>query len=238
MFIQRKYNTATVAGSHIRIPMIKRSSTDFALSADWTPVAGDVTVSKDGGAAVNIATLPTAVTVGNSAFWQFPLSAAELSCKQVTVTIADAAPKAVEDNMFIVETYGNAAAMIPLDLSDGTRMGMTALPNASPAANGGLPTVNASNFVAGIMGTKNTLDALNDIATGSAMTLELSQPIPAVNVPQTVGDALNAARAEGFGRWVADTASVPPTITLYAADGLTPVRVFQVDSASSPTQRN
>lgn len=39
--------------------------------------------------------------------------------------------------------------------------GMTALPNAAAAANGGLPTVNASNYVAGIAGTLNTLDALD-----------------------------------------------------------------------------
>lgn len=35
------------------------------------------------------------------------------------------------------------------------------LPNAAPAANGGLPTVNASNYVAGLQGTLNTLDALD-----------------------------------------------------------------------------
>lgn len=34
------------------------------------------------------------------------------------------------------------------------------LPNAAPGANGGLPTVNASNYVAGIQGTTNTLDDL------------------------------------------------------------------------------
>src|SRR6266496_5553121 len=121
MFIQRKYNTATVTGSHIRIPMIKRGTTDFALAADWTPAAGDVKVSKDGGAAANIATLPTAVTVGNTGFWEFPLSASELTCKQLVVTVADGPPKAVEDNMFVVETFGHANAMMPLDLSDGVR---------------------------------------------------------------------------------------------------------------------
>lgn len=35
------------------------------------------------------------------------------------------------------------------------------LPNADPATNGGLPTVNASNYVAGIQGTINTLDGLD-----------------------------------------------------------------------------
>lgn len=35
------------------------------------------------------------------------------------------------------------------------------LPNVAPAANGGLPTVNASNYIAGMQGTINTLDALD-----------------------------------------------------------------------------
>src|ERR1043166_1275933 len=118
MFLLRKNNTATATGSHIRIPMIKRGAVDFALGADWTPAAGDVKIAKDGGAAANLATLPTAVTIGNSAYWEFALSAAELSCKQLVVTISDASPKAVEDNMFVVETYGNANAMVGVDLSD------------------------------------------------------------------------------------------------------------------------
>jgi hypothetical protein len=52
----------------------------------------------------------------------------------------------------------------------------TALPNAAPAGNGGLPTVNASNYIAGIAGTLNTLDALDTAqdsqhsATQSALT--------------------------------------------------------------------
>jgi hypothetical protein len=70
-------------------------------------------------------------------------------------------------------------------------------------------------------------------APGAAMTLDLSQGVPSSNSPQTVGDSLNAARAQGFGKWVQNGL----TLTLYAADGTTPVRVFALDSASAPTQR-
>ncbi len=333
MFIQRKYNTATVTGTHIRLPMIKRGAADFAIGTDWTPAAGDVKIAKDGGASINIASLPAAVTVGNSAYWEFPLSASELSCKQLVVTISDGAPKAVEDNMFIVETFGNAAAMMPADLSDGARLGLTSLPNAVPAAAGGLATVNAGNLIAGIQGTKNTFDSLNDLsalqaenavldadvaahhttsgsagqqihtsasagypwstalpgayasgtagniiginldmavssrlgagsyvapdnagisaikastdnlpaqpaAVGSVMSLDMLQPVPLTNSAQTLGDALNAARAIGFGKWVVDGAAIPPTFTLYAPDGATPIHIFQLDSALTPTQRN
>ena len=112
---QRKYNTATVAATHIRIPVIKRGVVDFAVGADWTPATGDVKVSTDGGAAANITTLPTAVAMGNTAYWEFQLSASELSCKTLVVTVADSATKAVEDQAFVVETFGNASAMYPSD---------------------------------------------------------------------------------------------------------------------------
>jgi len=57
------------------------------------------------------------------------------------------------------ETLGDSAAT---GISVHGRV-TTALPNAAPAANGGVPTVDANNYVAGIQGTKNTLDDLNDL---------------------------------------------------------------------------
>lgn len=115
MIFARKYNTNTASGTHIRIPIIKRDVVDFAVGADWTPAAGDVKVSKDGGTAANIGTLPSAVTMGNTAYWEFQLSSSELSCKQLVVTVADSATKAVEDQAFVVETFGHASAMYPSD---------------------------------------------------------------------------------------------------------------------------
>jgi len=114
----RKYNTLTVTGTTaIRIPIIKRAVVDFAVSADWTPAAGDVKIAIDGAAAANVTNLPTAVAMGNGAYWEFILTAAELSCKSCVVTVADSATKAVEDQAFIVETYGHASAMYQADLS-------------------------------------------------------------------------------------------------------------------------
>lgn len=114
----RKYNTLLVTGTTaIRIPIIKRAVVDFAVGADWTPAAGDVKIFVDGAAVANVTNLPTAIASGNTAQWEFVLTAAELSCKQALVMIADAATKAVEDQSFIVETYGNASAMYQADLS-------------------------------------------------------------------------------------------------------------------------
>jgi len=114
----RKYNTLTVTGTTaIRIPMIKRAVVDFAVGADWTPAAGDVKIAIDGTAPANVANLPTAVASGNGAFWEFILTAAELTCKQCVVIVADSATKAVEDQSFLVETFGHASAMYVTDLS-------------------------------------------------------------------------------------------------------------------------
>jgi len=124
----RKYATAT----HIYVPMIKRGVVDFALGADWTPASGDVKVSIDGGAAANIGTLPTAVAMGNTAYWDFTIATGEVTGKKITVTVGDAATKAVEDQMFLIETYGHASAEYQADLSaanlpaDAVKIGGTA----------------------------------------------------------------------------------------------------------------
>lgn len=115
MFLS-KYATAR----HIYVPMVKRAVVDFAVGADWTPVAGDVKVSKDGGAAANVTNLPSAIAMGNGAIWDFSLTSGELTAAQITVTVADSATKAVEDNAFSIETYGNASAQHGFDLSSAT----------------------------------------------------------------------------------------------------------------------
>jgi hypothetical protein len=63
--------------------------------------------------------------------------------------------------------------------------------------------------------------------------IDLTQAVPTSNMAQTVGDALNAARAQGFGKWTVSGT----TLTLYANDGTTAVRTFTLDSSSAPTQR-
>jgi hypothetical protein len=104
--ILRKYAVATAAGTHIRIPMIVAGATDFAAGGDWTPVAADTKISKDGGTQANLATAPTYT---NGA-WNFELSAAELTCKHLEIMVVDAATKAVEDQAILVETYGDVLA--------------------------------------------------------------------------------------------------------------------------------
>ena len=110
----RKYGAGTGADIYINIP--KAGSANHAVGADWTPAAGDVKISKDGGAAANIGTLPTAVAMGNSAIWKFVFADAELQAAFISVTVADSATKAVDDTGFSIETYGNASGQHAFDL--------------------------------------------------------------------------------------------------------------------------
>jgi hypothetical protein len=127
----RKYATDTAASTHIGIPMPKAGVADFSVGTDWIPAAGDVIVYKDNGGPTNIGTLPA---YSNGA-WVYQFSAAELTAKQIRVVIVDTSPKAVDDQFFIVETFGNAAAMYPNDAS------IASLPAVAAGQNGGLPLV-------------------------------------------------------------------------------------------------
>jgi len=98
------------------IPIPKQGSTDFASTADWTPAAGDVKVSKDGGADANIATLPSAVA-STAGLWKVSLSNTELTAKAVSVRIMDAATKAVMDDALRILTFGDPNAQYPYDFS-------------------------------------------------------------------------------------------------------------------------
>ena len=101
-----KYATAFVFDA----PISKYGSADFASSTDWTPAAGDVKVSKDGGNVANITTLPTAIGGTGSKLWHWSLSATEMTAKVITIQVSNGTT--VTDQAFDVFTYGNASASI------------------------------------------------------------------------------------------------------------------------------
>jgi hypothetical protein len=94
------------------LPLPKQGSTDYAAGADYTYAAGDIKVIVDGVAA-NITTAPTAVTSGNTTIWKFPLSATELTGKEIEIVVGDAATKVVQDQTIRIETYGHELSMHP-----------------------------------------------------------------------------------------------------------------------------
>jgi hypothetical protein len=130
-----KYGTATT----IVFPLVKAGTTNLATSSDYTYAAGDIKISKDGGAAANPTNSPTAVTMGNGAIWTLALTATEMEAKVIAVTIVDSATKAVEDQIIILETYGEAVGSINTqDFADGllrrnlASVSESGLPSRSP----------------------------------------------------------------------------------------------------------
>ena len=105
----RQYSVATVSGKKIRIPIQKSGVDDFATGSDWTPVAADVQVSINGGTQADIGTVP----VYTNGAWEFTLTNTEMTGKTIEVAVVDAATKAVDDVMIIIETFGNQNAMFP-----------------------------------------------------------------------------------------------------------------------------
>ncbi len=77
-----------------------------------------------------------------------------------------------------------------------------------------------------------TAEDVFHLASG-VVTLDLTQPIPTSNTAHTLGDSLNAARAQGFGNW----RMIGTNLKLYAADGVTVVNEFTLDDATNPMSR-
>lgn len=65
------------------------------------------------------------------------------------------------------------------------------------------------------------------------MTVDFTTIIPTSNTANTVGDALNAARANGFGKWVISGTG----LSIYAPDNTTVIKTFTLDSSTNPTSR-
>ena len=93
-------------------------------------------------------------------------------------------------------------------------------------------------------GSSSAILQISNISTGDKaiiiykfqdqQTIDFTQTFPNSNTPQTVGDALNAARSSGFGKWVLND----KTLTLYGADNTTVVKTFTLNSSTFPTERS
>lgn len=117
------------------------------------------------------------------------------------------------------------------DNQDAVHGGMSALPNTAC-------TTNASLLTSGT-GTDQLKVSSGNVEVGTyasgqdPATLVLAGSVPTSNTANTVADCLNAARAQGFGKWVLSGT----TLSLYAPDGTTVVRSFTLDNATAPSQR-
>ena len=130
----RKYGVDSTDATAVYVPMITAGANDF--NTTWVPAAGDVIVELDGVSLGNILTLP--VSAGK--FWKFVFDSTELAGKQLAVSIVDQGTKAVEDQAFLVETYGDANAMYPDDLSVASTADASSLRAAIGLASANLDT--------------------------------------------------------------------------------------------------
>jgi hypothetical protein len=87
--------------------------------------------------------------------------------------------------------------------------------------------------IVSLTGSSRMIPVLMEYDLEATSYLDLTQAIPTSNTAETIGDALNAARAQGFGKWVISGT----TLTLYANDGTTSVKSFTLNSATNPTSR-
>ena len=81
--------------------MVKAGSTDLAVSGDWTPVTADADIIKDGG---TTAQCTNTIASEGDVIWSLTLTAAEMQATRIAISIVDAATKAVEDNVLIINT--------------------------------------------------------------------------------------------------------------------------------------
>jgi hypothetical protein len=165
------------------------------------------TVASSTGAATDADTLPTGVLYRNGA-----------ADTDVTVTITNQATGVYK-----------LACTIPSGYSAGDVISV--LISASVAG------VAVKQFVA-----ETRLVAFNPIDSAglglSGVNVNLNQALAAPadtdgSQSHTLGEALNAARAQGFGKWT----MVGNQFTMYGPDGTTIWRAFTLDSGSSPSSR-
>jgi len=107
MIVLRPYNTA---GS-VTFTLRQSGSDAFATSSHWTPAAGDVKLSLDGGTQANATNLPTFA----NGQWTLSLTAAELQAARTRINIddGDIIPESI-----LIETYGHASAAYPTAYAD------------------------------------------------------------------------------------------------------------------------
>lgn len=108
MIILAKYNQSKT----VMFPLVTRGAVDFKTGATFA--AGDVKISKDGGAFANTTNLPTEL---GSGWYQLVLTATETQAARISISVIDQdATKVFEDQAVYVETYGNASAEHEIDL--------------------------------------------------------------------------------------------------------------------------
>ena len=193
----RKYGVQTT----ILFPLIDAGAVDF----EATPVTDsgtDCEIIKDEGAST---TCTNDFAHEGRGIYSLVLTATEMQAARIVVTIVDDATKAFEDQAIIIDTYGHASAQHAVDLDDGVRAGLTALPNAAADAAGGLPISDAGGLDVDTLNSNVTaaLADTNELQTDWANGGRLDTILDARAAEATVA-ALNNISTADVNAQVAD----------------------------------
>lgn len=112
MIYLAKYAEAAVLDGH---KLKAAGSANF--KSNPTLAAGDVQISKDGGASANLATLPSVLPAAGTDV-RVELGAVELTCRVASITFIDAAGAEWDNYSFQVFTYGHPSAFLPFDFGN------------------------------------------------------------------------------------------------------------------------
>jgi len=157
----------------ITFPLMKQGTNNLAGTSDYIEVAGDVKVIKDGaGGGANATNSMGANLVGNSTIWRLQLTAAEMQAKEIVVKISDhPTGRTIDDQVIIILTYGDPAALWAADLSNSTNLGLSGLPNVQQGNVGALLTSGTGTgqlSVSGGVANANLLQIMGSVLSGTA----------------------------------------------------------------------
>ena len=122
------------------------------ITPETGEAAGQPQISTNGGAWTNTG-IGTLSAIGSGRYYADLTQAAVGTAGDVIETRYKSAATA--------ECPGDSVQVVAFNPDDAVRMGMSSLPSEAPGANGGMPTVDADNRIAGVQGTITTLDALD-----------------------------------------------------------------------------
>lgn len=154
-----KYGTAWTLHGY---QLVDQSTGQYKVTP--TLASGDFKLEKDGGAAANLATLPSVAPAAGSSI-DIPFSAAEMQGKHIVLRAVDAAGAEWNDDAIHIFTVGDPNAYIPFDLFTGT-VGLSAA--SQGAVTGGVwDEIVANHLLPDTFGAKEaeTSVAVSDIQT-------------------------------------------------------------------------
>lgn len=206
--IYAKYGVGLI----ITFPLMKQGTNNLAGTSDYTEAAGDVKIIKDGtGGGANATNSMGANLVGNSTIWRLQLTAAEMQAKEIVVKISDhPTGRTIDDQVIIILTYGDPAALWAADLSNSVNLGLSGLPNVQQGNVGALLTSGTGTgqlSVSGGVANANLLQIMGAALTGTAAYIAAafsyffgvaSPALTVASVNQT-GDSFGRIGANGSG---------------------------------------